>query len=129
MSLTPPALPLPKLKESNQMNNDYINPCIRCNRKDSESPLKLDYRGKFHICCDSISCLMTLKAQGKHRYDSGASTKLQRDLAFRLAQEKGIDLNAFISVELGVEEAVYLSNMALSCLIDALMNRQIKKAA
>jgi hypothetical protein len=38
-------------------------------------------------------------------------------------------LNAFISVELGVEEAVYLSNMALSCLIDALMNRQIKKAA
>lgn len=68
----------------------------------------------------------TLKAQGKHLYLSGVATANQRQMAFRIADEKGIDLAAFIRAELELNEPLMVSKNAMSAIIDALLSKQIK---
>lgn len=111
------------------MNTDYYTPCSRCGRSQKEAPLKLDYQNKFHICVDAIQCAFTLKKQGKHAYHFGVATASQRKTAFGLANEKGVDLTSFLKTEMGLSEPLFASSAVMSCMIQALIEKQLKAKA
>lgn len=111
----------------NQSSSEvWINPCNRCERGHHQTPLKLDRSGMFHICSDALSCLRTIKEQGRHTYQFGASSRKQRELAFELAERQRINLHDLVKDELGLDDLLFISGKAMSAIIDALMNRQIK---
>jgi hypothetical protein len=108
------------------MNSEFLTPCVNCGRKDSQSPLSLDRSEKFHICRDSLSCLREIKRQGLHTFYHGTGTQKQRQYAFELAQQRGVDLHAFIERELELNDALKVSQKAMSAIIQGLLSRQIK---
>lgn len=109
------------------LSEQFYRPCSRCNRKHTESPLMLDRTG-FHVCKDALSCLRTIKEQGFHTYIHGTSTRKQRDFAYQLADQAGIDLRAFVRKELELDDVLKVSQRALSALIHGLISKQIKAA-
>ena len=104
----------------------YYTPCTRCNRRQTETPLQLDRSQHFHVCVDALGCLRTIKKQGYHTYIHGTSTRKQRIFALELADQKGVDLVAFIKVELELDDILKVSARALSAIIQGLLCKQIK---
>jgi hypothetical protein len=105
---------------------EWIPPCNFCGRTHDQTPLRIDYKNRWHQCVDALSCLREIKAKGAHTFHFGTSTLGQRRLAVNIAAEKGIDVHQLIVDELGLNDMLEISGKALSVIIDGMISRQIK---